>query len=154
MASAGDGDRLGDGTRVVHAGVPAPRQGAPLVPGPTFASFYHLEGDPRTADYVYGRYGNPTWTLYERALGELEGGTAVCFASGMAAASAVLLPVLRDGDVLVVPANGYPAVRTLATGHLDDCGVEVRQAPAGGRVPDSGLPGAKVGWVGAPSAPG
>ena len=77
----------GDGTRAVHAGLPGPRQGAPLLPGPTFASYYHLEGDPETADYVYGRYGNPTWTLYERALGELEGGTAVSFASGMAAAS-------------------------------------------------------------------
>src|SRR2546423_10774552 len=136
MASAGDGDRLGDGTRVVHAGVPAPRQGAPLVPGPTFASFYHLEGDPRTADYVYGRYGNPTWTLYERALGELEGGTAVCFASGMAAASAVLLPVLHAGDVLVMPADGYPAVRTAATGHLDDFSVDVMPTPTPERTLD------------------
>ena len=66
----------GDGTRAVHAGVPPPRQGAPLVPGPTFASYYHLEGDPEGAEYVYGRYGNPTWTAYERALGELERGTA------------------------------------------------------------------------------
>ena len=36
----------GDGTRAVHAGLPAPRQGEPLVPGPAFASYYHLEGDP------------------------------------------------------------------------------------------------------------
>src|SRR5437763_8018242 len=131
MSSAADDDRLGDGTRAVHAGVPAPRQGAPLVPGPTFASYYHLEGDPETADYVYGRYGNPTWTLYERALGELEGGTAVSFASGMAAASAVLAPLLRPGDALVLPADGYPAVRSLATGHLSERGVEVRLIRAG-----------------------
>src|SRR5918997_888434 len=101
----------GDGTRAVHAGVRPPRQGAPLVPGPTFAAHYHLEGDPETSEYVYGRYGNPTWTLLEDALGELEGGPAVSFASGMAAAAAVLIPLLRGGDVLVLPADGYPAVR-------------------------------------------
>ena len=89
---------IGDGTRAVHAGVPPPRQGAAPVPGPTFAGYYHLEGDPEGVDYVYGRYGNPTWTLLENALAELEGGPAVSFASGMAAVSAVLLPLLRGGD--------------------------------------------------------
>ena len=59
---------LRDATRVLRAGLPAPAQGAPPLPGPTFASHFHLEGDPATAPYVYGRYGNPTWTLYERAL--------------------------------------------------------------------------------------
>ena len=50
-----------------------------------FAAPFHLRGDPDDADYVYGRYGNPTWARYEQALGELEGGEAVLFASGMAA---------------------------------------------------------------------
>src|SRR5438270_11181784 len=122
---------LRDATRVLRAGLPAPAQGAPPLPGPTYASHFYLEGDPATADYVYGRYGNPTWTLYERALGELEGGVAVCFASGMAAASAVLAPLLRPGDALVLPADGYPAVRSLATGHLSERGVEVRLIGAG-----------------------
>jgi cystathionine gamma-lyase len=144
----------GDGTRAVHAGLPAPRQGAPLLPGPTFASYYHLEGDPEGVDYVYGRYGNPTWTLYERALGELEEGTAVAFASGMAAASAVLLPLFRGGDVLVAPADGYPAVRTLATGQLAECGVEIRLVPAAEEPSDDVLRGARLVWVETPSNPG
>lgn len=144
----------GDGTRAVHAGVPPPRQGEPPVPGPTFASYYHLEGDPESADYVYGRYGNPTWTLLEAALGELESGYAVSFASGMAAASAVLLPLLRSGDVLVIPADGYPAVRTLAHGQLAECGVEVREAPAAERIPDEVLAGARLVWLETPSNPG
>ena len=144
----------GDGTRAVHAGLPAPRQGAPLLPGPTLASYYHLEGDPEAVDYVYGRYGNPTWTLYERALGELEEGTAVAFASGMAAASAVLLPLLRAGDALVAPADGYPAVRTLATGQLAECGVDVRLVPAAEEPPDEALSGAKLVWIETPSNPG
>ncbi|MEA2308193.1 MAG: cystathionine gamma-lyase [Thermoleophilaceae bacterium] len=145
---------LGDGTRAVHAGLPAPRQGAPLMPGPTFASYYHLEGDPAGVDYVYGRYGNPTWTHYERALGELEGGPAVAFASGMAAASAVLLPLLRAGDALVAPADGYPAVRTLATGQLAECGVDVRLVPAAEEPGDDVMQGAKLVWLETPSNPG
>jgi cystathionine gamma-lyase len=141
----------GAGTRAVHAGVPPPRQGAPPVPGPTFASYYHLEGDPESAPYVYGRYGNPTWTLLEDALAELEGGPAVSFASGMAAVAAVLLPLLRAGDVLVIPSDGYPAVRTLAEGQLAECGVEVRTYRAGEEVP---VEGARVVWLETPSNPG
>ncbi|HEX8075476.1 MAG TPA: cystathionine gamma-lyase [Thermoleophilaceae bacterium] len=151
---SGPADRLGDGTRAVHAGHPEPRQGAPLVPGPAFASYFHLEGDPAGADYVYGRYGNPTWTLYERALGELEGGTAIAFASGMAAAAAVLLPLLRPGDVLVAPADGYPAVRSLAAGHLTERGVEVRPVPAGEQASAEALAGARLVWLETPSNPG
>ena len=141
----------GDGTRAVHAGVPAPHQGEAPLPGPTFASYYHLEGDPESAQYVYGRYGNPTWTLLENALAELEGGPAVSFASGMAAVSAVLLPLLRDGDVLVIPADGYPAVRTLAEGQLAECGVEVRKYVTGEEVP---VEGARMVWLETPSNPG
>ena len=150
-------DRLkppGDGTRAVHAGMPPPRQGAPPMPGPAFAAYYHLEGDPESAEYVYGRYGNPTWTLLEDALGELEGGPAVAFASGMAAASAVLLPLLRGGDVLVIPADGYPAVRALAHGQLAECGVEVREFRTAGPIPDELLAGARLVWLETPSNPG
>ncbi|HEX8066133.1 MAG TPA: cystathionine gamma-lyase [Thermoleophilaceae bacterium] len=147
-------DGLGDGTRAVHAGVPPPAQGEPSLPGPTFASHYHLEGDPEATEYVYGRYGNPTWTLYERALGELDGGTAVAFASGMAAAAAVLVPLVRPGGAVVVPADGYPAVRAIATGHLAERGVDVRLVPAAEPVPDGALDGADVVWVETPSNPG
>ncbi|MDQ3934707.1 MAG: cystathionine gamma-lyase [Actinomycetota bacterium] len=131
--------------------MPRPRQAEPPVPGPTFASYYHLEGDPEGIPYVYGRYGNPTWTLLEDALAELEGGPSVSFASGMAAVSAVLLPLLRGGDVLVVPGDGYPAVRTLAHGQLAECGVEVREYRVGEEVP---VEGAKLVWLETPSNPG
>src|SRR5438270_52186 len=85
--------------------------------------------------------GGP-WTLYEGGLGGLEGGPAPVFASGMAAAAAVLVPLVRPGDVLVAPADGYPAVRSLATGHLAECGVEARLVPMSERVPDSVIAGA------------
>jgi cystathionine gamma-lyase len=73
-------------TRVVHAGLPAASDGEPFLPGPTFAAPFHLAGD--AAPEGYGRYGNPTWGRLEEALGQLEGGEAVAFASGMAAVAA------------------------------------------------------------------
>ena len=36
-------------------------------------------------DLEYGRYGNPTWTAFEDALGALEGGRCLAFSSGLAA---------------------------------------------------------------------
>jgi cystathionine gamma-lyase len=119
----------GEGTRVVRAGLPEPAQGEPFLPGPTFAAPYHLRGDPAEAPFVYGRYGNPSWERYERALGELEGGEVVLFASGMAAASAVLLTTLRPGSRLVVAADCYMHVRNLARGHLAERGVDARLVP-------------------------
>ncbi len=144
----------GDSTRSVHAGLPDPQQGAPFLPGPVFASAFHLAGDPTSAPYGYNRYGNPTWVAYEQALGELEGGKALVFASGMAAVSAVLVAGLRPGDVLVAPADGYYNVRPLATEHLADRGVEVRLVPSSDAAFRDALPGATLVFVETPSNPG
>ena len=147
------GSGRGDGTRAVHAGLPAAVQGEPLLPGPEFSSLYHMQGDP-TGGYEYGRYGNRTWAAYEGALGELEGGRALVFGSGMAAATAVLLPFLSPGDVLVVPEDGYPVVRSLARDHLGARGVEVRFAPSGPAFADAIEDGVTLVWAESPSNPG
>src|SRR5437763_16263729 len=115
-----------EGTRVVRAGLPEAEQGTPFLPGPTFAAPYHLSGDPASSEYVYGRYGNPTFSRYESALGDLEGGTVPLFSSGMAAATGILLPRLRPGDVLGAPSDSYMGVRSLARSYLAERGVEVR----------------------------
>src|SRR4051812_45831364 len=118
----------GPSTRSVHAGLPPARQGEPFLPGPVLASAYHLAGDDVHATFGYLREGNPTWAAYEAALGELEGGEAVIFSSGMAAASALLLAA-APGEVLVAPADGYFGVRALSEGHIADRGIEVRLVP-------------------------
>jgi cystathionine gamma-lyase len=147
----GEGTRpTGDGTRVVRAGLPGAEQGEPFLPGPTFAAPYHLRGDPSGAQFVYGRYGNPSWERYERALGELEGGEVVLFASGMAAVSAVLLTTLRPGSSLVAPADCYMHVRNLARGHLAERGVNVRLV----RTPELAAPvDADLLWLETPTNP-
>jgi cystathionine gamma-lyase len=140
----------GDGTRVIHAGLPGGRQHEPLLPGPQFASLYHLSGEPTGHPLEYGRFGNPTWTRWEQALGELEGGSATAFASGMAAVAAVLMPRLSDGDVLLVPSDGYPSVRDLAA-RLP--GVKVRTAPTA-EFTAQALDGVTFVWLESPSNPG
>ena len=142
-------------TAVVHAGLPAPARGAPFLPGPVFAAPFHFEGDGGDGDDApfYGRYANPTWAGWEAALGELEGGEAVAFASGMAAASAVLLPLLEPGDVLVAPSDGYYTLRTLAERQLVPRGVEVRFVPTRAEAVIDALEGSTLVWLESPSNP-
>ncbi|WP_338671524.1 cystathionine gamma-lyase [Streptomyces sp. SCSIO 30461] len=153
---------MGEGTRAVRAGLPEARKHEPTLPGPVFAAHYHLPGEP-TGPYAYGRDDNPTWTLLERAIGELEapsGGTGtaegpetVVFASGMAAISAVLLSHAQAGDTVVLPDDGYQAL-PLVREQLEAYGVEVRTAPTAGDAQLSVLDGAKLLWIETPSNPG
>jgi cystathionine gamma-lyase len=142
------------GTRVVRAGLPAVEDERPFLPGPTFAAPFHLSGEIAGRRYGYGRYANPTWTAYEAALGELEGGEAVCFASGMAAVSAVLFSTLSAGDVLVAPADGYPAMRGLINGPLARLGVEARLVRSADDAYLDAIAGARLVFVESPSNPG
>ncbi|MDT9681872.1 cystathionine gamma-lyase [Streptomyces sp. TRM76323] len=154
MAAAPD---WGDGTRVVRAGLPEPLKYEPTLPGPVFAAHFHLPGEP-TGPYTYGRDENPTWTLLERAIGELEAPgdstvETVVFASGMAAISSVLFSQLRAGDAVVLPTDGYQAL-PLVREQLEAYGIEVRTAPTGGDAQLSVLGGAKLLWLETPSNPG
>src|SRR5262245_56375424 len=142
------------GTRVTRAGLPPATQGAPFLPGPTFAGPYHAAGDPASAPLTYGRFHNPTWTYYEQALSELEGGPAVSFASGMAAVAAVFGVVLRPGDVVVLPSDSYYTTRVMADGYFAPMGVQVRLAPTAGNAQQQYLTGAKLLWLESPSNPG
>ncbi|RKT05740.1 cystathionine gamma-lyase [Streptomyces sp. 3211.6] len=147
----------GDGTRAVRAGLPEPVKNEPPLPGPVFAAHFHLPGEV-TGPYTYGRDTNPTWTLLERAIGELEapGGEdvdTVVFASGMAAVSAVLLSQARAGDTVVLPDDGYQAL-PLVREQLEAYGVRVRTAPTGGDAQLTALDGARLLWIETPSNPG
>ena len=142
----------GDSTRSVHAGLPRAEQGAPFLPGPTFAAPTHWTGAGGPAGY--GRYENPTWARLEAALGELEGGDSLIFASGMAAAAAVLLGTVETGQTVVVPADGYYNVRQLAREQLAPRGVEVREVPTREDAIREAVPGAALVWVETPSNPG
>ncbi|MGW2772846.1 cystathionine gamma-lyase [Streptomyces olivaceoviridis] len=149
--------RVGDGTRAVRAGLPEPAKNEPTLPGPVFAAHFHLPGEV-SGPYAYGRDDNPTWTLLERAVSELEAPgredtETLVFASGMAAISAVLFSQLRAGDAVVLPSDGYQ-VLPMVGAQLEAYGVEVRTAPTGGDAQLEVLDGARLLWIESPSNPG
>jgi cystathionine gamma-lyase len=142
-----------DATRVVRAALSTAQPGQSLVQGPVFAAPFHAAGDPAAAPYTYGRFHNPTWTAYEAALGQLEGGEALVFPSGMAAITAVLSVVLRPGDVLVMPTDSYYTARLLVDGYFASIGVEVRRAATAGNAQLAVLEGARLLWLETPTNP-
>lgn len=143
------------GTTCVHAGLPPAREGEPFLPGPALGAPFHYPGDhaPGRPPF-YGRYGNPTVERWEQAVGALEHGETVGFASGMAAISALLLGMLGAGDVLVLPSDGYFTVRELAERRLVPRGVEVRPVPTEDEAIRGALDGATLVLIETPSNPG
>jgi cystathionine gamma-synthase len=95
-------------TRAVHAGLePDPAFGS-VIPAIHQTSTYRQRGVGQfVGEFDYARSANPTRAALEAALGELEGGRAVAFSSGLAAAHAVLTHVCRAGDHVVLPADLY-----------------------------------------------
>lgn len=117
----------GDSTRCVHAGLPTNAPGQPFLPGPTMASVYAMDvkAGPQPGIDAYGRTDSPTRRRLEAAIGELEGGAALAFASGMAAVSAVLLSLVATGQTVLLPADGYYRTRAWAVEALPPRGVTV-----------------------------
>jgi cystathionine gamma-synthase len=99
-------------TLAVITGRPEHQVDAPLNQPPVFASTYVGSHNPEHGDLGYGRYQNATWQALERAIGALEGGRALCYSSGMAAADAILGLVPR-GSTVVLPTNCYLGVSSL-----------------------------------------
>jgi cystathionine gamma-lyase len=142
----------GPSTRAAHAGLPAPVQGEPFLPGPALGAPFHLAGEVGEVS-GYNRDGNPTWVLYEQALAELEGADVVVFSSGMAAVHAALETTVRPGDTVVVPNDGYPGIRAIARDHLEPRGIEVRLVPTSDAAVREALPGATAVFLESPSNP-
>jgi cystathionine gamma-synthase len=103
-------DNLHPDTIAVTRGRPPHEPDQPLNVPITMASTYVAGGE-----LEYGRYGNPTWTAFEDALGALEGGRCLAFASGLAAVSTVL-DLVALGEKVVVPRHAYQG----SLGQVDD----------------------------------
>jgi cystathionine gamma-synthase len=101
MPSHDDATPLSPATVTVKAGRPAQAPDAPLNPPLVMASTYVAGGEME-----YGRYGNETWEALESVLGQLEGGRALSFASGMAAVATVL-DLVAPGETVVAARHCY-----------------------------------------------
>jgi cystathionine gamma-lyase len=121
----------GDGTRSVRAGEQPAVPGAPLRPSPVFAAPFHLGDSPPRAGGAdaYARTEHPTLRDFEAAVGELDGGRCLSFATGMAAISAAVLASVGAGDRVVLPSDGYYTTRLLAADELARFGVRVEYVP-------------------------
>ncbi|HVJ06707.1 MAG TPA: PLP-dependent aspartate aminotransferase family protein [Candidatus Saccharimonadales bacterium] len=83
------------------------------------------EDDP----YLYARWSTPTVNALEKKLASLEEAEdALCFGSGMAAASGLLLGTLKSGDHLVLSDVCYAGVAELARDTLPGFGIQVTVA--------------------------
>jgi cystathionine gamma-lyase len=152
-----------DSTKIIRSTLTRTVAGEPLHAGPVFAAPFHTPGDPADTPYSYARSHNPTWTALEKAIGQMESGqlasgesyraTALVFASGMAACSAVFGAVLRPGDVVVLSSNSYYTARVLLQEYFAKMGVEVRPTLTGGKPQEDQLEGATLLWIESPSNP-
>ena len=140
-------------TMILEAGYPPPTTSGAFVPALQFASTFTAAGDPSRHALTYGRFHNPTWTVWEDALGVLDGGHAVGFASGMAAIAAVFGVSVQPGDAVVLPADSYYAIRTVAASWLSKIGVQVRLAPTGDDAQAEVVKGARLLWIETPTNP-
>src|SRR5690242_21657517 len=77
------------------------------MPGPLDRSTIWPYADGEPGEFSYARTSSPTVVEAERRLGELDGGTAVLFASGMAAATAVVLGLLEPGATVALAEGSY-----------------------------------------------
>jgi cystathionine gamma-synthase len=78
------------------------------------------------APHFYTRWSNPTVSALEDKMAGLEGGeAALCFASGMAAVSALFLTYLRSGDHVILSEVCYAGVAELAHDILPKFGIAV-----------------------------
>lgn len=119
------GDNYNFDTLALHAGTyPDPTTGAMLTPIYQTTT-YRQEAVGRDKGFTYSRSGNPTVSALERRLAALEGADfCSCYATGMAATSALCLALLRAGERVVVSQAVYGGTVRLFRQVLEPFGVQ------------------------------
>src|SRR5437764_7130649 len=101
-------------TKAIHSGAEADREtGAIAPPLHLSTTFERTANGQTTGGFSYVRDANPTQSRLEEALAAIDSGqAALAFASGMAATTA-LLQSLPPGSHVVLPSDGYYALREI-----------------------------------------
>jgi cystathionine beta-lyase/cystathionine gamma-synthase len=99
-------------TAVICAGRPRHTASEPLNVPIVLASNFHADSTEQDGRAYSRTDATPTWEALEAAVGEVEGGHAVAFSSGMAAITAVL-DLLPAGGRIVAPKDCYFGVGEL-----------------------------------------
>jgi cystathionine gamma-synthase len=106
----------------------------------------YVDGEP--GPFHYARNSHPVGVEAERALGELDGGTALLFASGMGATTAVVLALLSPDSTVALAQDAYYGTGVLL-GELERWGLRHVLFDQTGPPPA----GADLVWLEAPSNP-
>jgi cystathionine gamma-synthase len=106
----------------------------------------YAAGEP--GPFYYARYDHPTGVEAEGALGELEGGPVLLFASGAAACAAAALGLLEPGRTIALAAGAYYGTSRLFA-LLGRWGLRFVEFDQTGPPPDE----ADLIWLEAPSNP-
>ena len=106
----------------------------------------YRDGEP--GPYHYARHAHPTGVEAERALGELDGGDALLFASGTGAATALALTLLRPGETVALAQDAYYGTGVLFR-ELERWGLRHVLFDQAGPAP----PDVQLVWIEAPSNP-
>src|SRR5579864_4728266 len=122
--------RFHPNTESVRGGDGLEKRNAPVVPPIYQTSTFQVvdsEEQVRVADtdMYYTRYGNPTHTVVEEAIAQLEGtDSALLFASGMNAITTCILTLVQSGDHIVAQRDLYGGAAKFLTDWLPKLGVE------------------------------
>lgn len=127
-------------------------KGDPVALPLTMSSMFHLPGDP-AGHPQYGRFANPTWEAVEKMLSHLEGAPALGFPSGMGAISAVFFSLLKTGDRILLPADGYYTTRVMSERFLKPMGISFDLRPTSTFL-EGGFAGYRIVFVETPANPG
>jgi cystathionine gamma-synthase len=107
---------------------------------------YDEQGQPR--EFVYQRYGHPTGSAAERALGELEGGEALLYGSGTSAGLACVFALATPGTTVALAEGAYFGTGVTLR-ELEQWGLRVVEFDQTGPPPA----GAEVVWLESPANP-
>jgi len=117
-------------TKAVRGGVDLEKKNGPLAT-PIFqtSTFEVTDNEEQLrvtpTDQFYTRYGNPTNTVAEKRVAELESvDAALTFASGMGAITTTILALLKSGDHIVAQRDIYGGVTKFFTQWLPKLGIE------------------------------
>lgn len=112
-------------TRAIHAGYTPDADTGAVMPPIHLASTFAQDAPGEDRGYEYARTDNPTRTVLEAALADLEGAAhGRAFASGMAAINTVM-NLLEAGDHVVAGADVYGGTHRLFTQVYDQYDIRV-----------------------------
>ncbi len=84
----------------------------------------------KTKGYAYSRQGNPTVTALEHKVTQMERGMAtVAFSTGMAAITATVLALIKEGDHIVASSFLFGNTRSIMQ-TFDELGLDIKYVDA------------------------